>query len=133
MATPDHGASPVRHPPSLVQTAKSYLATWVDLFKTRVELFTTELEEERARLEQILVLAVGAVFCLTFGILLVTLFVVVAFWETNHRLVVLGGLALFYLCLGVVLGAVTRRKSRNRPKLFASTLGQLAKDHARLT
>jgi len=132
MATSDHDAPPLRRPPSLVQTAKSYLDTWVDLLRTRLELFTTELEEERARQELILILAVGSAFCLTFAVLLLTLFVVVAFWETNHRLIVLAGLALFYLAIGLALGGLARRKTRNRPRLFSATLGELAKDRAHL-
>ena len=122
-----------RRPPTLFQSLKGYLGTWVELLKTRLELFTTELEEERERLEQILILTAASVFCLSFGVLLVTLFVVAAFWDTNYRLAVLGGFAFFYLALGVVVGLITRRKSRQKPKLFSATLGELAKDYHHLS
>jgi uncharacterized membrane protein YqjE len=103
------------------------------LLRTRLELFSTEWQEERERLEEIVLLAAAAVLCLTFGVLLVTLFVVVAFWDTNYRLLVLGGFALLYLIAGIVVGLITRRKSRNRPKLFSATLGELAKDYRHLS
>jgi uncharacterized membrane protein YqjE len=105
----------------------------VDLFRTRLDLFTTELQEEREHLQQSLLLAATALFCLAFGVLLVTLFVVVAFWDTNYRLVVLGAFALLYLIAGGVIGAVTRRKQKTRPKLLSATLGELAKDYRNLT
>jgi len=132
MPTPDRGV-PTRPAPSLFRALKEYLGNWVDLLRTRLELFSTEWQEERNRIEQIVILAAAAVLCLTFGILLVTLFVVVAFWDTNYRLVVLGGFALLYLAAGTVVGLITRRKARNRPKLFSATLGELAKDYRHLS
>ena len=119
--------------PSLIQSLKVYLATWVDLFRTRLDLFSTELQEERARLEQIVILGATALFCLAFGLLLVTFFIVVVFWDTNYRLAVLGALALAYLASGCVIGVITRRKTRNRPKLLGATLEELAKDYHHLS
>ena len=132
MPTPDRGATS-RPSPGLIQSLKGYLAAWVELLRTRLELFSTEWQEERGRLEQIVILAATSLLCLTFGVLLVTLFVVVAFWETNYRLAVLGGFAVLYLAAGVVVGIITRRKSKNRAKLFSATLGELAKDYRHLS
>jgi uncharacterized membrane protein YqjE len=119
--------------PSLIQSLRAYLATWVDLLRTRLELVSTELQEERARLEQILILGAAALVCLIFGLLLVTFFIVVAFWDTNYRLAVVGALALAYLAAGSIVGLITRRKSRQRPKLLAGTLEELAKDYRQLS
>jgi uncharacterized membrane protein YqjE len=132
MVTPDRGATG-RPPPSLFQSLRGYLGTWVELLRTRVELFSTEWQEERERLEQIVILAAASLLCLTFGVLMVTLFVVVAFWDTNYRLAVLGGFAVLYLAAGTVVGVITRRKSRSKPKLFSATLGELAKDYRHLS
>ena len=126
-------APPPRPPPSFYQSVKAYLATWVEVLRTRLELFSIECQEERERLEQIVILPATTLLCLTFGILLVTLFVVVAFWDTNYRLAVLGGFAVFYLAVGTVVGLITRRKSRTRPKLFSATLEELAKDYRHLS
>ena len=124
---------PRRPPPSFYQSVKAYLATWVEVLRTRVELFSVECEEERERVEQLVILGATALVCLAFGVLLVTLFVVVAFWETNYRLAVLGGFAVLYLAAGTVVGLITRRKSRTRPKLFSATLGELTKDYRHLS
>jgi len=131
MVTSDRGAT-TRPPPSLFQSLKGYLATWVELLRTRLELFSTEWQEERERLEQIVILAAASFFCLAFGLMMVTLFVVVAFWDT-HRLAVLGGFAVLYLAAGTVAAVITWRKSKSKPKLFAATLGELAKDYRHLS
>ncbi len=121
------------HPPSLIQSLKAYLATWVELFRTRLELFSTELQEERDRVQHLLIYAATAVLCLTFGLLLITLLVVAAFWDTPYRLAVLGGFALLYTAAGIVLGIVTHRKYRLKPKLFGATLAELTKDYQQLS
>jgi uncharacterized membrane protein YqjE len=119
--------------PGLLQSLRGYLATWVDLFRTRLDLFSTELQEEQERLQQLVVLGAAALFCLALGALLVTLFVVAIFWETNYRLAVLGGLALLYLAAGTIVALVTRKRSRARAKLFSATLGELTKDYHHLS
>jgi len=41
---------------------------------------------------------------------------------------VLGGVALLYLVLGGLAGIVLYRRLKSRPRLFATTLSELAKD-----
>lgn len=125
--------APLRPPPGLFQSIREYLATWVEVLRTRLDLFSTEWQEEWQRLEQILILAAAAIVCLTFAALLATLLVVAAFWETNYRLAVLAGCAGLYLAAGIVVGLIARRKSRNKPKLFSTTIGELAKDYQHLS
>jgi uncharacterized membrane protein YqjE len=115
-------------PPSFHQSIKAYLATWVELLKVRLELLSTEWQEECQRLEQILLLAATAVACLALGVLCITLLVVAVFWDTDYRLAVVGGFAGLYLALGVAAGLLMRRKTRSKPRLFATTLSELAKD-----
>ena len=38
-----------------------------------------------------------------------------------------------YLLIGALIATVTRRKSRQKPKLFSATLGELAKDYRHLS
>lgn len=99
--------------------------------QTRLEILFTEIEEERVRLEQMLLVALGAVFCLAMGIVLCVTFVVVYFWDT-HRLAAVGFLAAAFLCAGALLGWTLRSQAKSRPKLFAATRGELAKDQATL-
>jgi len=130
MAIPDPGPAAQ---PSLLQSLKGYLATWVELLRTRLDLFSTELQEERERVQQVVLLAAVSLLCLAFGALLMTLLVVAAFWETQYRLVVLGAFAVLYLAAGIVIAVITRRKCQNRPKLFSATLTELSKDYRHLS
>lgn len=132
MSTPESG-SEVGPPSSLVSSFKAYLGTWVDLFRTRLDLASTELEEQQERFQQLLLLGAAALVCFSFGILLVTLFILALFWDTNYRLAVLGALAVLYLAAGAIIGAMTRRKSRNKPKLLSASLDELRKDFQQLS
>ena len=107
------------------------LAKFVGLVHTRLDLISTELEEEGERLKEITLLGLLSLFCLSLGMIFVTLLIVVIFWET-HRLYVLGGFALLYLTLGLVLGLMARRKAISKPRLLSQTLSELAKDRERL-
>ena len=119
-------------PPGLIASVRSLLATWVALLKTRLELLSADLEEQRQCLSKIVFLGVASIFCLSFGLLLLTLFVVVWFWD-SYRLAVLGGFTLLYLGAGVTTAVVMRKRVMNKPKFLATTLDELSKDYKRLT
>ena len=111
----------------LLYSVKHLAASLLAAAQTRLAILATEIEEERVRLEQMLIVALGAVFCLGMGVVLSVAFVVVYFWDT-HRLAAVGGLAAAFLGVGAVLGLVLRDKAKTRPKPFAITRGELAKD-----
>lgn len=113
----------------LLHSIKNLAQSLLGAARTRLEILATEIEEERVRLEQMLLYALGAVFCIGMGIVLSTFFVVVLFWDT-HRLAAVGLLAAGFLAAGVALGLILRDKAKSRPKLFAATRGELAKDQA---
>jgi uncharacterized membrane protein YqjE len=115
------------HAAGLLTSLKSLLSTLLSIAHTRLELISTELEEERARLQEFLALMLVSVFCLGFGFLLLTFFIVAVFWDT-YRLSVLGGLAVFYLGSGITAAVALRRKIRSKPRLLAATLAELSKD-----
>jgi uncharacterized membrane protein YqjE len=95
--------------------------------QTRLEIFATELEEERLRLEQLLLVALAAAFCFAMGIVLCVALIVLYYWDT-HRLAAVGILAAAFIAASVVLGLIVRDKANARPKPFAATRGELAKD-----
>jgi uncharacterized membrane protein YqjE len=130
---PNPNPAPETQARGLLYSARAYLATWVEVFQTRLDLFSTELQEERQRLQEIALLAAASLMCLGFGALLVTFFIVAAFWETRYRLLVLGLLAVGYLAAGVIVGAITRRKSQTKPKMLSATIEELAKDYQHLS
>jgi uncharacterized membrane protein YqjE len=110
---------------------RAVMASFVGLLQTRLDLASTEIEEERERLKELMLLAAISIFCVSLGVILLTGLVVIVFWET-HRFSVLGGLALTYLAAGATAGLVLRKKAAARPRLFAATCAELAKDRERL-
>jgi uncharacterized membrane protein YqjE len=115
----------------VMDSIRSFLASWVAVIKTRVEIISVEIEEQREWIEQLLLLAVGAAFCLSLGMILLTLFVVVLFWE-SHPLVVLGAFTILYLGGGIALWLTLRQKIRNKPRIFSTTSAELGKDYTAL-
>ena len=118
-------------PAGFFHSLNSLAATFVAVLQTRADLISTEIEEERERLKEMILLTVVALFCVSLGVLLFTLLVVVVFWDT-HRLTVLGGFSIFYLALGLFIGWVARKKGLDKPKFLSATLSELAKDRERL-
>ena len=108
------------------------MATLLEILQTRVEIVATEFEEERARLQELVVFGILMLFFVGVGLSLLTLFVVMLYWDT-HRLAVLGGVALFYLGLGGTAGIVLYRRIKSRPRLFATTLSELVRDRNQLS
>jgi uncharacterized membrane protein YqjE len=115
----------------LLHSIKHLAQTLLGAAQTRLEILATEIEEERVRLEQLLLFLLAAAFCLAMGIVLCVALVVLFYWET-HRLAAVGLLAAAFLAAGVVLGLILRDKAKTRPKPFAITRGELAKDRAML-
>ncbi len=115
----------------ILDSVRSFLASWIAIIKTRVEIISVEIEEQREWLEQLVLLAVGAAFCLSMGLILLTLFVVVLFWD-NHPLAVLGAFTIIYLGGGLALWLTLRQKIRTKPRLFSTTAAELGKDYATL-
>jgi uncharacterized membrane protein YqjE len=117
--------------PGLVDSLSRLGRTALGVLRTRLEILGTEIEEERIRFAQ-LALAVAAIaFCLQMAVLLFVIFMVVLFWET-HRLATLGAFLAAFLIAGIVGMLVLKRRLARRPKLFASSLGELVKDEERL-
>ena len=114
-----------------LDTCKSVFVAITSALHTRLELFVTELEEERERLKQALLLTLLLFFGLSFGFILLNIFVVALFWEKGW-LLALGGLATLYLGVGVVAAVMLRKKILTRPGLFPGTLAELEKDRDRL-
>jgi uncharacterized membrane protein YqjE len=125
---PEAGAP---RPPGLLDSIARLARTALALARTRLEILATELEEERIRLAQLVLLVAGIAFCVQVAVILLVLLVVVLTWDT-HRLATLGVLTgLFFLA--ALAGALwVRHLLHTRPKLFASTIAELAKDEDRL-
>jgi uncharacterized membrane protein YqjE len=115
----------------IVATASRLLAQLVSAAETRLGILATELDEERIRLGRLLLLGSVTLFCLGLGIVLLAVFFVVLYWETN-RLAVLGLLSGLFLGLGLVCAIALRVIARGRKPPLRETVEVLAKDRAAL-
>jgi uncharacterized membrane protein YqjE len=116
----------------MMDSVRSFLASWIAVIKTRVDIVSLEIEEQREWMQQMVLLAVAALFCVSLGLILATLWVVVFLWDKQGRLWVFGGFALLYLIGATVLALSLRHKIKSKPKIFSTTAGELSKDYAAL-
>lgn len=115
----------------LLGSIKRLLTTLISIATTRLELLANELHEERLHLEQMLLYLLSALFCIGMALMLLTVFIVVLFWD-NHRLAVLGGACAVFLVAGVLLAIKLRGLARAKSKLFSVSLAELHKDREQL-
>jgi uncharacterized membrane protein YqjE len=115
----------------LLGSIRKLATTLVGVLQTRLEIFSTELEEAKLQLGQLLMLGLVAVFCLGLGVVLLTVFFVVLFWD-SYRLPVLGVMSGLFLVLGIFAALTLRAKSAESTRMFSSTLAELSKDREQL-
>lgn len=115
----------------LSDSLRRLAGTGVALVQTRLELLAAELEEEKLRLGNLLVFAAAAILLLDLGIVLLAVFLTVAFWDTD-RLLVLGILTTAFLVAGAIAAAAAVRLARTRSRLFAASLAEFAEDREAL-
>lgn len=118
-------------PPGLVDSLSRLGRSALAAVRSRLQILATEIEEERIRFAQLALAVVAIAFCLQMAVFLFVIFMVVALWET-HRLATLGVFAAFFLVAGVSGSLLLKRYLARRPRMFASTLGELGKDEERL-
>lgn len=117
--------------PGLMGSIRQLISTLTSIVSTRLELLANELQEERLRLTQMLLYAWLALFCFGMGILLLTAFIVVLFWD-DHRLAAIGALGAVFFALAALMAWLLRGKSRAGAGLFSASLAELAKDREHL-
>jgi len=115
----------------LFAAGKGLFATVVAILLTRLELLATEIEEEKLRLTGIAFFAFFALFFAAMTIVLVTVFIVVAFWD-SHRLWVLGGGVGVFFSLALLATLMVASRIRVQSRLFRTSLAELAKDRDKL-
>ena len=115
----------------LLSSLKNLALSLVAIIHTRLELISTDLEEGRERFISLLALAFISLFSLCFGAVLLTILIVVVFWDT-HRLLVMGSLIALFIIVGALIGAVVIRRLKLMPRMFEASLAELIKDHQEL-
>ena len=99
----------------LLDSLRNLARTFIAIVQTRIEIFASEIDEERARLARIAVLAAVAALCIALAVVLLVFFLVVLFWDTN-RLLAIGVLAGAFAAggiaalAGIALGLLISRR-----------------------
>lgn len=117
--------------PGLYASVKGLLGTALTLLQTRVQLLATELEEERQRLQSLLLWGAVAALALGAGLVFVAIFLTVLFWDT-HRLLVLGIFSALFLGLGLFAACLAWKLGTAPSGLFAASMTELSRDRAAL-
>ena len=94
---------------------------------TRTRLAATELEEQAARLVEILIWLTVALFFLGIAVVFGAVLVVLLFWDSN-RLLAAGLLTVLFVSISVGAALIARLRQRERPKFLAATLAELERD-----
>ncbi len=118
-------------PEGLFASVKALAATLLAIAYTRLELFSVELEEEWVRASSILTWSLVGLFSAGIGAVFATLVLVFALWET-HPLLALAIPAVLFLLIAFFSLRVVTDKLRAKPRPFAASLSELAKDRDQL-
>ncbi len=116
----------------LFASLSALATTLLAIAHTRLDLLSNDLDEEKEQIFAQMVLTLVALFCFGVGVVLALILLVVTFWYT-HRLLVLGGLSGCFVTFGMLLWAYGLHKAKTRPKLFAASLSELAKDRQQIS
>jgi uncharacterized membrane protein YqjE len=117
--------------PGLLTSLQHMLASFIEILHTRLEILSTEVEEAGVLAGEFIIRVLLSVVFLALGLLLLTVFIIKASPEI-YQLYVLGGFGGFYLLLAVVIAQRIKHRLKTRPRLFSTTLSELAKDRIRL-
>ena len=121
----------IREATSIVADVKGLAATGLRAVRTRLELLAIEVKEEKAWVVRFIVIAVAALYLVTFGLLL-AISALVLFASEANRPAILGICAAVFLAAGVagVLYIVSQAKRRN--PIFEETIKVLKGDESGL-
>jgi uncharacterized membrane protein YqjE len=117
----------IREATNIVGDIKGIASTGVRAVRTRLELIAIELKEEKAWLVRFVVIAIAALYLVTFGLLLAILALALYASDENRPLIVAICAAIFITC-GVGGGAYIVLQSKKRNPIFDETIKVLKGD-----
>lgn len=115
----------------MIGPVKEFARSLIALAETRARLAANELEEQTLRFLEIAAWGVLSIFFFGVATVFVALLIVLLAWDAN-RVLAASLLAALFLGAGTTGAVMARRLLRERPRMFAATLDELAKDRARL-
>ncbi len=101
--------------------------TVLGMLQTRLELAAVEVEEEARRTLGYFILALVSLIFFGIALLLVSLTIILVFWET-YRLQAAFGLSALYFAIGFFVVMKLRASFAAKPRLLAATVGEFKKD-----
>jgi uncharacterized membrane protein YqjE len=121
----------IREATSIVGDVRGIAATGVRAVRTRLELLAIEMKEEKAWAVRLIVVAIAALYLLTFGLLL-AIFALALFASEENRPAILGIAAAVFLLAGAGGAAYIWSQSKKRHSIFEDTIKVLKGDEAGL-
>jgi uncharacterized membrane protein YqjE len=115
----------------LFESITALTSTLVAIVHTRLDLLSTDLDEDRERLMSLVTLSLVAIFSLLIAVVLITITIVVAFWD-SYRVLALTSISGVFLIVGVSTCLAAIRQTKNKPKMFVASLLELIKDRQHL-
>jgi uncharacterized membrane protein YqjE len=112
---------------AITETVGRIGGTLIAMVQTRVALAAVEIEEESQRLLGYFVLALLSLILFGIAMVLVSLTIIMVFWD-NYRLEAAIGLAIAFGIAGAVVAVKLRVGFDSRPRMLAATLAELNKD-----
>jgi uncharacterized membrane protein YqjE len=109
---------------------RQLLATLLETAQVRLELLGTELEQEKRRVFSALVLAAVALVCLALGLVMLSVAVLLIFWD-SYRVGAACTLALLFGGGGACLLVRAKQRLSAPSGLFAHSLAELRRDRAK--
>ncbi|MCX7238114.1 phage holin family protein [Polynucleobacter sp.] len=117
---------------NLLSSIKGLASTGASIAQTRLELLSLDVQIARSKFISLLVMIISALFFLFFGLVMLALLIVIYSWETD-RMMALGLLTAAFLSVGLILAFLITQSLRKMPRLFESSITELAKDREALS
>ena len=117
---------------NLLSSIKNLAATGASIAQTRLELLSVDVQIARSKFISLLVMIICALFFLFFGLVMLSLLIVIYSWESD-RMLALSLLTSGFIAIGIILTILIMRSLRTMPKLFEASIAELAKDQEELS
>src|SRR6185436_15684671 len=108
----------------MIGDIRGIASTGVRAVRTRLELLAIELKEEKAWLVRLLIVAIAALYLITFGLLL-GIIALALFASEENRPVIVAVAAGIFLAGGIVGAAYIVVSSKKRHPVFKNTIAVL--------
>jgi len=115
----------------LLGSLRRAVAHLIELAHTRLELLSVEMEARLLNSRHVMLWSVVALFSVSLTMLMLSVTVLIVFWDT-HRLLAAGAITAFFALMAVSAALVVRHRVRERPRLLAATISELSRDAASL-